>query len=373
MKTRQLLALLALATSCSAGPLDGQARSVGLNAEGLHLDVMATPGVVLEVAGTSTPLPSGKGRIVVPVAALPTGASSLGLTLRRTHHLFFTDKATLTASIPFDPKLAATLPKPEDGTWIRWLRAEGGTTSRAGTLREGERKLPVRLDDEGECQLEFASSKGLQLELPDGVVQANAELGGGRVACSRLFASATYELTKDASGEWLDITVPLATRAGRATATRFSIDRQLIEEHLQKRINLLIAQKRPLPGAPVGAKRAVLRLADGKLRFLGPPTAIGVVAVATLQPERAAPECTKFKITAKLETNTKPPKSLARVFIDQEVKLYDRAGKQLDTAIFPGGASGCPTEVTQRQAREKIKDGADPAAVESWVVKHLDH
>ncbi len=364
--TRSLLLSSVLLAACSAAPLGGEARSLALNAEGLHLDVSATPGVTLHVGDKLIELPSGKARVVVPLSALPEG-SSLALPITRQRLLVMTDRAQIIAAIPFDPRLAATLPKPDEPGWVRWLRAQGGTASRLGVMREGERKLPIRLDDEGDCQLEFASTKGLVLQIGDGELTADATFGGGKLRCSRLLERASFEFRKEGDREWLD--VPVNTKDGK-TVTTFSIDRDTAEEFLQKRVNRMIAQKTPFGGPAPGAQRVLYRDSERKVHFTGPISPIDLFAITSIKEERPGTDCTGFTLDGKLE-NPNPPKTLKRLLIDVNVALYDRTGRQLGSSTFPGGAMGCPQKVTPRTIGQTVRDGADRAAIDKWIARYV--
>lgn len=366
MNRHLLILTSALAAACSGAPIGGEARTLALNGEGLHLDVSATPGSTLQVGDKLVELPSGKARVVVPLAALPEG-SSMTLPLTRKRLVVMTDRAPIVASIPYDPRLAATLPKADEPGWVRWLRAQGGTASKLGVMRDGERKLPIRLDDEGDCQLEFASTKGLVLQIGDGELTADPVFGGGKLRCSRLLERASFEFRQEGDREWLD--VPVNTKDGRPV-TRFSIDRDTAEEFLQKRVNRMIAQKTPFGGPAPGAQRVLYRDSERKLHFSGPISPIDLFAITSIKEERPAPECTGFTLEGKLETPN-APKTLKRLFIDVNVALYDRTGRQLGSATFPGGAVGCPPKVTPRTIGQTVRDGADRAAIDKWIARYV--
>ena len=61
---RSLLLSSVLLAACSAAPIGGEARTLALNSEGLHLDVSATPGVSLHVGDSATGSPIGESSFV---------------------------------------------------------------------------------------------------------------------------------------------------------------------------------------------------------------------------------------------------------------------------------------------------------------------
>lgn len=357
-----------LGAACNGEQLDAQVATLGLNADGLHLDVTTAPGVSIDVGGKAVALPTGKGRVVVPVSALPVGQASVSLPFSRTRMLIITDRGTINATVPFDSKVAANLPKPDAAPWIQWVKAQGGTASRPGTLLDGDRKILVRLDDEGDAQLTFASSKGLVLELGDGPVASHPELGGGRVQLARLLGNATFDYLKNDGGEWLVLDVPVKG----SKPSRLLLDRGSAEEHVSKRINRMVAQKTAFGPKTPDAKRVLVREANGGVRFLGPSSPIQLIALGQVKAQREAPECTKFTIDAKVaDTEAKPPKSIPHLLVDVELTIYDRSGRELGKSEFPGGSLGCPTTVSPRQARETFRDGPAPAQIDAWIQKFI--
>jgi hypothetical protein len=298
---------------------------------------------------------------------VPDG-SSYRLSIVKKRMGLFTDKATIVASLPYDPRLAATLPKPDAPTWIRWLRAQGGTSSKLGILRDGDQKLPIRLDDEGDCQIDYASSKDLDVRVGAAELKGDKTFGGGKTTCAKVLDHATFEFTKDGDREWLD--VPLLTEVGK-TVGHFRIDRQTAEEFLQKRVNRMIAQKTAFGSPVITAQRVLFRDTDKQLTFWGAVSPIDLIAVASIKAERSAPDCEKIAVESKAENATAPPKSLKRVFIDLDVAIYWRNGAELGRSTFEGGATGCPKSVAPGQISQTIRDGADRAAIHKWVARYV--
>lgn len=366
MRAIALAALFAV-VACKPQPPNGHATLAAIDSFGVHLAVKATAGTRVDCgSATATVAGDGTANLIVPLGSLPKETNKLGVAFVKSA-LFGTASQTVTVDLPVSGGKLALWPFGEKGPWVRIVEATGGATSQVGTLSGTFGKTPIRLDDRGDCQLTLWAASKAVLTVA-GQEARRDQLGYLRTSCAALFANATYEFSAgDDKVERQDLHADLD-----GSDQRIYAERSLLEEHLAKRMAMAGGKVALFPPSTT-AKRAAFRDTLGTFHYYGPSSPLALLAVGRIDGETKGTPCTNFTLPNALSTNAaaKKVKKLDHIFVQVEVRLYDRSGKELGYKAFPGGASGCPKEVTAQQMKVGVRDYPKQADLDEYIGKAL--